>query len=303
MQSLDYQLHKIPVEGGVLSVGEWGNTGPVLLCSHGITANHLSFLDFARQTLGEFRLLAPDHRGRGLSASVAGPYSMEAHARDLVAVLDYFNIERAPAHIGHSMGAFIGVVAKALYSDRLGELILVDGGLPLADELPQGLTTQQVVEAVIGPSMARLDMSFESGDAYLDFWKAHPAFTDSWSESLEQYFLADLVGQPPALRSGVNKEAILGDTASQLMSNTVADSLPKIASKLYLLRAPRGIMDDEPLYSNERIIELGDRLLSLVVTNLEDVNHYTIMLGEKGAAQVAAFVRELFADKAMKKLG
>jgi pimeloyl-ACP methyl ester carboxylesterase len=286
-----YQQHRVPVEGGVLAVGQWGNSGPVIFCSHGITANHQSFLDFAQQLHGEFRLIAPDHRGRGLSADISGPFSMEAHAHDICAVLDFLGIDKAAAHVGHSMGAYIGVVTKALFPDRLGEMILVDGGLPLADEMPQGFTTQQVIEAVIGPSMARLDMEFANVDAYFKFWRQHPAFLEGWTDELESYLKADLIGAPPHMRSGVNKEAILGDTESQIMSNTVALSLEKIKTPMHLLRAPRGIMNDAALYSEERVSIFEQRYPSLIITTLDDVNHYTIMLGSHGAGQVASYLR------------
>lgn len=164
-----YRTVEVEVEGGQLHAGIWGDRGPVILCSHGITANHISFQTLADRMGGEFQLIAPDHRGRGRSCDIVGPWGMKAHAADMVALLDALSLERADLMVGHSMGAFIAVVAQAEYPQRVGALLLVDGGLPLFDEIPPGVSSEQLVHAIIGPAMARLDMRFASADAYLDF--------------------------------------------------------------------------------------------------------------------------------------
>ena len=66
-----YHTVTVPVVGGKLFVGVWGDSGPVIVCSHGITANHVSFKALARRLSGRYRLLVPDHRGRGESAAIA----------------------------------------------------------------------------------------------------------------------------------------------------------------------------------------------------------------------------------------
>ena len=267
--------------------------GPLVVLSHGITANSQSFLELIDCLGDAYRLLAIDHRGRGESADIDGPFGLEAHASDIVAVLDFVGAPRAHVHIGHSMGAFIGVVTKALYPERLGHMVLVDGGMPLADELPQGMSAEAVVQAVIGPAMERLDMSFTSVSAYLDFWRAHPAFGDDMTDTLCAYFEADLCGEAPNLRSKVNKTAILGDTESQLMGRLVEESLEQLTAPLHWLTAPRGILDDAALYPDARVDTLLKRYPNLHHKRLDNVNHYDIMLGAAGASQVAEFVVSL----------
>ena len=65
----------------------------------------------------------------------------------------------------------------------------------------------------LGPSLARLDMTFSSEEAYLDFWKAHPAFTDpgAWDEGVERYVRWDLGGEAPDLRPRVSRAAATAD--------------------------------------------------------------------------------------------
>ena len=188
-----------------------------MLAAHGITASHVSFESVAEALAGGVRLVAPDLRGRGHSRDVAGPWGMEVHAADLMAVLDRLGEERADVLLGHSMGGFVGAVTAALHPGRVGALVMVDGGLPLMDAVPEGLSTEQLIHAVIGPAMERLDMTFPSVESYFDYWRKHPAF-DAWSEKIERYVAYDLVGEPPELRPRTLREAVLGDTESQLVS-------------------------------------------------------------------------------------
>lgn len=290
-----YRTVEVEVEGGQLHAGIWGDHGPVILCSHGITANHISFQTLADNMASEFQLVAPDHRGRGRSCDISGPWGMKAHAADVVALLDALALERVDLMVGHSMGAFISVVTQAEYPQRVGALLLVDGGLPLFDEIPPGISPEQLVQAIIGPAMERLDMRFETVDAYLDFWRQHPAFqnSDDWTPALVDYFHYDLAGDPPACRSAVNKAAILGDAESQLMSDDIPAALTKLTAPVRFLQAPRGILNDAPLYSSSRLETLRERLGNFDYRVVDDVNHYTIMLAESGAAAVEAEIRAM----------
>ena len=290
-----YQRVEVDVEGGTLCAGVWGNRGPVIVCSHGITANHISFQTLAERLGAECRLVAPDHRGRGNSSAINGPWGMKAHAADVVALLDALSLERADVMVGHSMGAFISVVSQAEYPDRIGAVLLVDGGLPLADEIPAGITPEQLVQSIIGPAMERLDRRFESVDAYLSFWRQHPAFQrdKDWTPALEAYFRYDLTGTPPACHSAVNKSSIIADAESQLMSDDIPSALVKLSAPVRFLQAPRGILDDAPLYPLPRLAQLRERFGNFDYRSVDDVNHYTIMLADKGAAVVAEEIRAL----------
>src|SRR5438874_12202933 len=91
----------------------------------------------------------------------------------MVALLDAIGAPR-PVITGHSMGAFVAVVLAAVHPERVERLVLVDGGLPLS--LPEGLDPDGVLDATLGPAIARLRETYPSRDAYGDFWKAQPAF-------------------------------------------------------------------------------------------------------------------------------
>jgi len=288
-----YRTVEVAVEGGTLTAGIWGTAGPIVVGSHGITGNHVSFAALADGLGDSFRLVAPDHRGRGRSRDITGPWGMRAHAADIVALLDHLKIAKADVLVGHSMGGFVAAVTAAEHPERVGSVLLVDGGLPPFDALPPGLTTEQLITAVIGPAMARLDMTFESREAYHAFWREHPAIAGSWSSYAERYFDYDLFGEPPALRPSPKKEAILGDTESQLGGDLVPRSLAKLSGPVGFLRAPRGILNGDPLYPASLVEDWQRRLPRLGVTEIPDVNHYTILLGDAGARAVAEEIRRL----------
>lgn len=290
-----YREIDVQVEGGTLHAGLWGDAGPVLLCCHGLSANHRTFAGLARLLADRCRLVAPDHRGRAGSRHITGPWGMRAHAADVVALLDHLGIDRADVMIGHSMGAFIAAVTQAEYPERVASVLMIDGGLPLADEAPKDVTPEQLIHSVVGPAMERLDMTFDSVEAYYDFWKRHPAVGEAWSGDIEAYLRYELVGEPPELRAGVNKQAIIGDTESQLMSDDIPAAIARLSVPVRFLQAPRGIMNESPLYPPERLEAMAARIRDFSCRQVEDVNHYTILLSERGAREVAREIEALLA--------
>jgi lipase len=288
-----YQTFSVGVEGGQLHGGVWGRRGPVVLCSHGITANHQCFEWLADQLGDDFRLIAPDHRGRGRSNAITGPWGMQAHARDMVAVLDHLGLPRADVFVGQSMGGFVGAVFGAQYPERLGGLLLADGGLPLVESLPRWVPVGPIVKLIIGPSVKRLSMHFASREAYFDYWRPHPALAGQWSPYLERFLAYDLVGAAPELRSSVSREAVMGDARTQLGNTVIPDALRQLRGPVRLLRAPRGVMNGKPLYKEALVRKWSTQIAGFSAITVPDVNHYTILLSEHGVRAVAEEVRKL----------
>jgi lipase len=288
-----YESFAVEVDGGTLHVGRWGSgRPPVVVAAHGVTATHRAFRALAEQLGEEVTLLAPDLRGRGRSNRVTGPFSMAAHADDLVAVLDHAGVQRATV-VGHSMGGFVAVVAAHRHPQRVERLVLVDGGLPLDLGPLAGRPVDQIVAAVIGPALQRLRMTFPSTAAYLDFWRRHPALAGDWNHYCEDAYTYDLEGEGTELRSGVREAAVLADADSQLLSDDIPAALRALRHPAVLLRAPAGMLGAEPgLYPDAWLADWEGRLAGLRTALVEGVNHYTILLTERGASAVARQVRE-----------
>lgn len=287
-----YRTLDVPVDGGRLRVGVWDVDGdhaaPTALLVHGVTASHLSWPLVADRLPG-VRLVAPDLRGRGRSEA-EGQAGMAAHADDLVRVLDALAVD-APLVVGHSMGAFVAVVLAHRHPDRVERLVLVDGGLPL--DVPAGLTPDEVISHVLGPTAERLAMRFASTEHYLDFWRRHPAFANDWSDALEQYLAYDLVGRAPELRPATRYEVMAADTVDLNTGTALAEALEQLDHPALLLTAPRGLLDQVPgLYPAAWLDAQLPIVPNLRTIEVEDVNHYTILLAERGAERVASWVRE-----------
>jgi len=282
-------LLAVPVPGGELIVGRWGRGERVVVAPHGITANHTSWAYIADELSDEFTLYAPDLRGRGGSADLPGPFGMQQHADDCIAILDHVGAERA-VMVGHSMGGFVTVKAALARPDRLDAAVLVDGGLPLV--VPPGVTSEQLVTAVIGPAMERLSMTFDSVDAYHDFWRQHPSFQgDDWNELAQHYFTYDIHEADGSWRSKVNAEVIRADAADTVDRATPVAQFATVTVPITFIWSPRGIMNGDPLYPWKVVQQIEQQLRNFDVVVLDDVNHYTLALRHEGARQVAAAIR------------
>jgi lipase len=297
--SIPYQEFDVAVRGGTLHGGVWGTSGPVVLCAHGITGNHMSFESLGDALGGSCRVIAVDNRGRGRSRDITGPWGMVQHAADMIAVLDHFGIARADVAVGHSMGGFTVAITAARYPERIGGLVMVDGGipvfrLPFLTKLPfSEWIIERLVKRVIGPSLTRLDMTFESRDAYRAFWRDHPSLVGQWSKYVEDYIDYDLTGEPPNLRPTTRKDAMLRDVFTQIDEDLVGVSLKALRHPIRFLRAERGVMNDKPLYDPARFAKLTAGMPRFVSRDLAGMNHFTILLSQRGGEEVAAEVRAL----------
>ena len=168
---------------------------------------------------------------------------------------------------------------------------LVDGGVPFP--VPQDLDPDAALHAIIGPALARLQMTFASRQEYRTFWQAHPAFAASWSADVDTYVQYDLVGEPPRLRSSCSLDAVRLDGRELLLDSAVMSAVHELPCPAVLLWAERG-MQDEPrgFYDDDRLAAAGLDPARIDIRRIDDVNHYTAVLTPRGAGVVAAAVVE-----------
>lgn len=292
---------RVPVRGGLMAVGIWDSDDvaegaaprDVVLALHGITATHKSWPLVAERLAARrgVRVVAPDLRGRGRSADLPGPWGMATHAEDAASVLASLGAQRALV-IGHSMGGFVAVVFAHRYPHLASSIVLIDGGLPLS--IPPGMSQEQFLRATLGPAAARLAMTFESRQAYQDFWRGHPALGPNWSELIAQYVDYDLVGDEPELRSSACYEAVAADSADLSTGTAFRAAWDALAHDAHFLRAPLGLLAEPPgLYPPAVVQSVTARTPRLHSREVDGVNHYTITMCEHGADRVAAEVSAL----------
>jgi len=248
----------------------------------------MSWQAVARHMPPDWTLAAPDLRGRGHSRDLPGPFGLDRHAQDVVAVLRHFG--GRPVLAGHSMGAYIALLARDAHPELVRRLVLVDGGLPLP--VPEGADLDAVLDASLGPALARLGQAFPSTEAYLDFWRAHPALAGHWTADVEAYLRYDLVGEPGELRCRAVADAVRTDGRDVLAEKPFADALLRLTKPTPLLTAPAGMFGQPPPMIPREVVQAwAERVPALRPLVVPEVNHYTILFGREGAAAVSQAIR------------
>lgn len=288
-------LLDVDVEGGRLRVARWGSGSPssgtfAVVAAHGITASHVSWGIVATRLQDEITVVVPDLRGRGGSSGLPGPYGMAAHARDLITVADALGIEKAIV-AGHSMGGFVATTLAVADPSRVQAVLLVEGGIPAGT--PAGdIDPDQAAELVLGPALQRLRVTFESREAYRDFWKRHPALVGHWSSAIQDYVDYDLEAVAGGYRSKVVEEAVRADYRDIVSNPAVLGAAGNVRCPMGFLYSPRGLRNEPPgQYPPESVRAATERIPSLRVEGVADCNHYTILITDAGAARIADSIR------------
>jgi pimeloyl-ACP methyl ester carboxylesterase len=282
------RLLNVPVDGGDLRVLLWGTGKRVAVAVHGITASGMSWQAVARHMPPDWTLAAPDLRGRGYSSDLPGPYGLDRHARDVAAVLKHFG--GRPVLAGHSMGAYIALLTRDAHPELVRRLVLVDGGLPLP--LPEGIDPDALLDATLGPAITRLRQTYPDTEAYLDFWRAHPALAEHWTADVEAYARYDLIGEGGQLRSRAAEDAVRADGRDVLAEKPFADALSRLTRPTPLLTAPAGMFGVPPgLLPPEVVAAWQERVPALRPQTVPGVNHYTILFEREAAAAVSQAIR------------
>lgn len=274
---------QVAVTGGELTVATWGEASdaPVVVAIHGITATHQAW-PFLAGALPGRRVVAPDLRGRGGSRALPGPYGLAAHADDVAAVIRSVSPDAPVDVVGHSMGGFIAVVLAHRHPGLVARLVLVDGGLPFA---PAELETTR---AAVGLIKARLGVSFASPDEYVALFEQHPAFVRDWTPEARAYAAYDATERSPGeYGASASLEAVLADQADIEEGPALRAGLAHLRGATFL-HASRGFLDDPPgLYAPATVGQLAEEYPQVELRAVEDVNHYTIVMSQRGAEAIA----------------
>lgn len=113
--------------------------GPVLVLLHQTPSTSAMYEDLMRALAGDFRLLAPDTPGMGLSDPVEGRMTIDALANGIVEFLDALGIGRCCV-FGHHTGAAIATQLAADRPERVDALALSGPTLidaTLREKLPE----------------------------------------------------------------------------------------------------------------------------------------------------------------------
>ena len=290
MPSNNFQIHtpahgSVNVDGIKIAFNYWPGRGTPIVCLHGLTASSMSFICLANAL--EQPVLAIDLRGRGNSDKPDAPYGMAQHARDVAAVLRAFG-EQSYVVVGHSMGAYIATALAAQEPDLVVGLVMLDGGY--FPPMPDGLTADQILNAVVGPAViGRLNQTFSSHEEYLNYWRTLPSYPpEVWNDSLETYLKYDLDGEAPNLQPKGSEAGIRADFADMLRREEITARLKSVKCPTMVIRAEHGMAQGQPGILPDVVLqEIKTLIPHLEIRTMADVTHYTILFNESGEAQVA----------------
>ena len=283
---------EVAVAGGTLHVARAGSppaeAKSVVLALHGMTGTHMVYRTVARElarTAPDVCLLVPDLRGRGASARLPAPYGMAVHVADLIAVLDHAGVERAVL-TGHSMGCNISARLAAEHPERVEAVVLLDGGLPL---LPGNIMADEDECGDAHGILDRFESTYDSVDAYIDYWRQHPGLAPAWDDDVEAFVRRDFVEDRDGVRCAANLEAVRKDVTDIMLDGVTWNAIKRVSAPVRLLRAERGMYDDAPLIPLDELDEFLRDHPRVSVELVPDVNHFTLTIGAgDGPRRVAA---------------
>lgn len=146
----------VDVEGVKVHFQEAGpKDGTPLILVHGFTASNLVWseviLKFAERG---FHVIAPDLIGFGYSGKPRdGEYTIDAHARSIIALMDRLGIERATL-VGSSYGGAISSICALDFPNRVERLVLV--GSVSNDDIKRRPLLQLAATPILGDVISAL---------------------------------------------------------------------------------------------------------------------------------------------------
>lgn len=127
-------VSKTKIETGPkIAYEDTGGSGVPIIFSHGLFMDHTMFEPQLQEFAKSWRCITWDERAHGETVS-SGPFNYWDSARDLLALMDALNIDRA-IHCGMSQGGLLGMRAAILSPKRFPGIIQLSSQAgKLADE-------------------------------------------------------------------------------------------------------------------------------------------------------------------------
>ena len=254
MNTFPPEVVRVDVGDAELGVVRWrADPGaPVVFAIHGFSSNAWSWAAVARHIDGHASIVAIDLRGRGFSHDVDGPFGIRHHADD----------------------------AAERHATDVADVVLVDGGAPIP--IADGTDPQDRLDELLGAAITRLGRVWTDRVAYRSRWTEHPAFRDLMTPEVERYALSDLIECDGGFRSRVDERGVRIDGTELLVDPELRTMLARSRGARIVL-AETGPDTGPPLVDDATV----DALPQHHWRRVPDTNHYSVLLGEPGAAAVA----------------
>jgi hypothetical protein len=140
----------------------------------------------------------------------------------------------------------------------------------------------------------RLESTFATVEEYVAYWRGHPALKGVWDEDIEAFVHRDYVEDEDGVHCVVNVKAVFADIGDLTFDRLTRTAVTRLRAPVRLMRAERGLFDDDPLIPLPQLDEFLRDNPQVSVDNVPGVNHYTIVMGSgHGPRRIAATLAEL----------
>jgi haloalkane dehalogenase len=149
------------IESHFIRIGDWnchyldeGQGHPVIML-HGNPSWSFMYRKIVRHLRSDFRIIAPDHIGCGLSDKPGPdeyPYTLEARISDFEKFVDALNLKEPFSLMVHDWGGMIGFGYATRYPDRISRLIVCN---TTAFHLPKGKSIHWTLRYTINSRLVR----------------------------------------------------------------------------------------------------------------------------------------------------
>jgi pimeloyl-ACP methyl ester carboxylesterase len=124
----NFHTENISTDGATIYV-RVGGSGPAVVMLHGFADTGDMWVPLASAMMKDHTVIVPDLRGMGLSSHPEAGYDKKTQARDIAAVLDKLNVQKADL-VTHDIGNMVGYALAAQYPDRITKWAVIDAPLP-----------------------------------------------------------------------------------------------------------------------------------------------------------------------------
>jgi pimeloyl-ACP methyl ester carboxylesterase len=245
---LDEREFRADVAGGQIVGWRSADAGPPALLLHG-GPSLSEYLDSLAAELAGVVTTAR-YQQRGLAPSlVEGPFDVDTHVADAVAVLDALGWDRAWI-IGHSWGAHLAMHVAVAHPDRVLGLVVLDG-LGAVDDGGTAMLGPNLMAELSDGDRARV----EEIDARDDRGEASEAERLEMMRVLWPYYFGDpaAAAPMPALRFHAGGVETWASIADHFKRRTLERGLPPLAAPVLITHGERSPI---PLVEAERTAAL-----------------------------------------------
>ena len=237
--------------------------GSTILCLHGRYGRAETWFDFIQHYGRQYRIIAPDQRGHGLSGKPISKYTAEEMAEDMIELLDFLKIDSVIL-VGHSMGGRVAGYLTALYPKYVKALVILDKSAS-GPTKPNMLPLDQI--PTIAPLTKDWPIPFPSLSEAIDFIQQAAESNLSY-----QYYMNSLVETVEGYQMMFSSQAMAANIAYE---ENWFYLLPNIKCPVLLIRAK-----SHEAISDEDYIKMQSLIANCLAHEISHPDH-NVHLGNK----------------------